>query len=222
MEDKQKFRQHLKLFLMSHQMGEDPGKFIAKVRQITIGDPASWDGKIPKTQFQPDQTYCKFVESSKSRPIVPWWWYAQANEPVPAVAEPMYETVRFDFVLIFPGHNTWMYFLLEPSEEVLSLLRQQDHMRAFILISLINKNLKAKQREIQRVRLGSVMHSNDLRKILTFVAMRKENPLHDKMPGNVPRVVREVDPSTRTTSWEIYLPDQKLPFDSFQDILELL
>ena len=66
------------------------------------------------------------------------------------------------------------------------------------------------------------MHSNYLRKILTFVAVRKENPLHDEIPSNVPRLVREVDPSMRTTSRKIYLPDQKLPFDSFQDILELL
>jgi hypothetical protein len=161
------------------------------------------------------------VVSSKARPIIPWWWYAQANEPVPAVAEPIYEAVRFDFVLIFPQNNTWMYLLLEPSETVMSLLQQQDHMRAFILISLINKKFKAKQREIQRLHLGSVMQSKDLRKIFTFVAVRRESPVFDHIPANVPRLVRDVDPSTRTTSWKIHLPDRQLPFGSFRDILEL-
>ena len=71
MDDKSKFRQHVNAFLSTHQIGEDPDKYIAKLTQITISDPASWDGKLPQARFHPDQSHCKVVVSSKARPIIP-------------------------------------------------------------------------------------------------------------------------------------------------------
>ncbi len=222
MNEKRKFRQHLKAFLLSHQIGDDPQKYIARLSRIMISDPAAWDGKLPRIQFEPDRSFCKVVEASKKKPIVPWWWYAQENEPVPDVALAMYQTINFDFVLVFPRANTWVYILVEPSETVLQLLGEQDHMRAFILISLINKNFGEKQRDLQRLHLGRVMQSQDLRKIFTFVAVRNDNPVNARIPANVPRVVRDVDVNTKTTSWKIYLPGRRLPFESFKDTIELI
>ncbi len=214
-----KFRKHLKAFLLSHQIGEDPKKYIARLTRIANTDPDEWDGKLPKISFKPDLSYCKVVESAKKRLIVPWWWYAQQNEPVPSVVEEIYNMVAFDFVLMFPQVNAWIYIIVEPEEDVIELLKMQDHMKAFILISLINKNFNLKQRELKRLHMGKVIRSNDIRKIFTFVAVRSENQASESIIGDIPLVTRVVDNTSNTTSWRIIVPHAKQPYDSFKELI---
>ena len=68
-----KFSKHLQAFLISHQIGLDPYQSLAKIQHIANMNPDAWDGKLPQRGFKPDENFCKVVESSKSRPLIPWW-----------------------------------------------------------------------------------------------------------------------------------------------------
>jgi hypothetical protein len=164
----QKFHSHVKAFLLSHQIGEDPEKNLAKIKVIANSNPARWDGRLPTQGIRLDTSFCKVVETTRGRPVVPWWWYAEENEPVPAVVRDIYERLTFDFALLYPKRNAWIYICVEPPPETLALLGRQEHLKAFILMSLINKNFPRAQRERRRVRLGTLMDSKDIQRIFHF------------------------------------------------------
>jgi hypothetical protein len=217
-----KFYNHLKAFLMSHQVGLDPYQSLAKIKRIANSNPDNWDGKLPKRGFEPDINICKIVESTKSRPLIPWWWYAEQHEPIPSVVQNIYKKVVFDFALVYPQQNAWIYLLLEPSKEIIGLLQDQDHMRAFILISLINKNFDANQRENARLRLGRVMASPDMKRIFVFSVVRAEDPTYRNIPKSIPAVIRVVQPKANTTNWDIRLPGIRQSFGSFGDVISAI
>jgi hypothetical protein len=214
-----KFRVHLKTFLLSHQIGEDPQKNLAKIRIIANTNPAQWDGKIPSGGIRPDNGFCKVSEATKQRPIVPWWWYPQEKEPVPAVVQDLYRGLSFDFVLTYPGNDQWVYLCVDPSAGVLELLRRQDHLKAFILISLINKKLPAAQRQHKRLHLGTVMKSKDMNRVFTFVAFREDDPRYAAIPGNIPTLSRRVHSASNTANWTVRLPQDRHLYGSFQEFL---
>jgi len=214
-----KFRDHFRAFLMSHQIGEDPYGNLARIKVIANTTPAKWDGKLPTKGIDPDPKFCKVVEATRSRPVVPWWWYGKEDEPVPAVVQDIYDGLAFDFALLYPQDNVWIYIVVEPSAEVLELLsRRQEHLKAFILISLINKRFPPAQREHQRLRLGTVLKSKDLNKIFTFVAFREEDDAYASIPGNLPTVSRLVHPSSNTANWSVRLPRDRHVYGSFREI----
>ncbi len=215
----QKFYPHVKAFLLSHQIGEDPEKNLAKIRVIANSNPARWDGKLPTQGIRPDTSVCKVVERTPSRPVVPWWWYAEESEPVPAVVRDIYEGLTFDFALVYPKKNAWIYVCVEPQTETLALLGRQEHLKAFILMSLINKNFPRAQREHRRVRLGTLMDSKDIQKIFTFVARREEDPARGSVPAGLPVLSRLVHPSSNTANWSIRLPRDRHAYGSFLEIL---
>ncbi|MBN1835912.1 MAG: hypothetical protein JW820_08675 [Spirochaetales bacterium] len=214
-----KFRDHFRAFLLSHQIGEDPYGNLAKIKVIANSNPAKWDGKLPSRGIDPDPSFCKVVEASRSRPVVPWWWYQKEKEPVPAVVQDVYEGLAFDFALLYPQENVWIYIVLEPSVDVIELLRGQEHLKAFILISLINKRFPPAQREHQRLRLGTVLKSKDLNKIFTFVAFREEDAAYASLPPNLPTVSRLVHASSNTANWSIRLPRDRHVYGSFREIV---
>ena len=107
---------------------------------------------------------------------------------------------------------------MEPEADRLALLKKQEHVRAFILISLINKRFPAAQREHQRLRLGTVMKSKDLEKIFTFVAFREDDERYASIPAGIPTVSRLVHSSSNTANWSIRLPKDRHVYGSFREI----
>lgn len=213
-----KFRDHFRAFLLAHQIGEDPLGNLARIRVIANTSPAHWDGKLPTAGIDPDPGFCKVVEATKSRPVAPWWWYKKENEPVPSVVQDIYEGLSFDFALLYPRSNVWIYILVEPAREILGLLERQEHLKAFILVSLINKRFPAAQREHKRLRLGTVMGSKDLGKIFTFVAFQDGEAAYASLPGKLPTVSRLVHPSSNTANWSIRMPKDRQVYGSFREI----
>jgi len=213
-----KFYAHLKAYVLSHQIGEDPNKTLAKIKVIANTNPNRWDGKLPTKGFRPDNEFCHVAEASKDRPVVPWWWYAAEKEPVPPVVKDIYKKVAFDFALTYPQNNVWIYILAEPGAELIELLGDQDHLKAFILISLINKKFPKAQREHKRLRLGTVMGSKDLNRIFTFIAFRGEKKEYDSIPRNIPTLSRVVHPASNTANWNLRLPGDGHVYGSFQEI----
>jgi hypothetical protein len=214
-----KFYTHLKAFVLSHQIGEDPNKTLAKIKVIANSNPNRWDGKLPVKGFRPDTEFCDVAVAHKDRPVVPWWWYAQEKEPVPPVVRDIYKRVVFDFALIYPQKNAWIYIMAEPQPEQIELLGDQEHLKAFILISLINKKFPKAQRENKRLRLATVMSSRDLEKIFAFIAFREEKKEYRSIPGNIPTLSRVVHPASNTANWNIRLPGDGHVYGSFQEII---
>ena len=214
-----KFYAHLKAFLLSHQIGDDPFKNLAKIKVIANTNPAHWDGKLPTKGIRPDNTFCRVAEATPARPVLPWWWYAQEGEPVPAVVEDIYRKLAFDFAVVYPKDDTWLYICVEPPPEFLTLRRRQEQLKAFILISLINKKFPKAQREHKRLRLATVLGSPDLNRVFTLVAFREEDGRYQTVAGKVPTLTRLVHPSSNTANWNIRLPGDKRVYGSFREII---
>jgi hypothetical protein len=219
MDRDKKFYAHLKAFLLAQQLGEDPSKNLARLRVIANTNPSRWDGKLPTGGIRPDTSYCKVVEATKSRPIRPWWWYEKAGEPVPSVVEDIYQRLSFDFSVVYPQHNVWFYINVEPPTDLLWLISRQDQLRAFILISLVNKNFKPAQREHKRLHLGSVLGSKDLEKIFTFVACKADEELYRSIRGSIPTITRLVHPASNTANWSVQLPKLGRSYGAFREII---
>jgi hypothetical protein len=215
----QKFYTHLKAFLLSHQIGDDPYKNLAKIKVIANTNPAHWDGKLPMRGVRPDAGFCKIAEATPARPVVPWWWYARQKEPVPAVAKDFYQRLSFDFAVVYPKENAWMYVCAEPPLEVLELLGRQEQLNAFILISLVNKNISAAQRENKRLHLSAVMGSSDLARVFTFIAFREEDSRYRAAAARIPSITRLVHPASNTANWNIRLPRDKRVYGSLRELL---
>jgi len=215
----QKFYPHLKAFLLSHQRGDDPNKNLAKIRVIANTNPAVWDGKLPTRGIHPDNGFCKIAEATASRPVVPWWWYSKDREPVPAIVKDIYQRVAFDFAVVYPQENAWIYVSVEPPADLLELLRRQEQLKAFILISLINKNFRPVQREHKRVRLATVLGSPDLKRVFVFIAFREEDRRYQSVAGKIPTITRLVHPASNTANWNIRLPGDRRVYGSFREII---
>jgi hypothetical protein len=215
----QKFFPHLRAFLLSHQIGEDPEKNLARIKVIANTNPARWDGKLPTRGIRPDTGFCKVVEATPARPVVPWWWYGREREPVPAVVEDIYGKLTFDFAVVYPQENAWLYVNVEPAPELLELLRRQEQLKAFILISLVNKNFPAAQREHKRLRLASAMSSPEVQRIFAFIAFREEDRRFQGAAAKVPTITRLVHPASNTANWNIRLPGDKRVYGSLREVL---
>jgi hypothetical protein len=213
------FHAHVKAFLISQQISDAPDKVLAKIQLIANSNPAGWDGKLPAAKPRVDETFCKLAEATSSRPVVPWWWYAKEKEPVPEVVQDIYRGLTFDFALVYPKANAWVYVNVEPPAKVLELMSRQEHLKAFILMSLINKNFPRAQRPGRRVRLGDLMKSADVRKIFTFVAFREDDPALSAVPAGLPVLSRLVHPSSKTSNWSIRLPKEKYAHGGFREII---
>ncbi|MCX7029816.1 MAG: hypothetical protein NTU62_06800 [Spirochaetes bacterium] len=213
------FHAHVKAFLLSQQISDAPDKNLAKIRVIANSNPAGWDGKLPATGVRVDPSFCKLAEATARRPVVPWWWYAADKEPVPDVVRDICRGLTFDFALVYPKANAWVYVNVEPSAEVMELMARQEHLKAFILMSLINKNFPRSLRESRRVRLGELMKSRDVQKIFTFVAFREDNPAYRTIPAGLPVLSRLVHSSSKTSNWSIRLPKEKYAYGSFREII---
>ena len=184
-------------------------------------DPAEWNGKLPALSgFKPDKSICKVIEAKKNKPIVPWWWYFEQKEPVPAVVENIYKQLVFDFVLVFPKKNVWIYIIVEPEKQILELLKNQDNLRAFIIMSIVNKNFNPKERKVNRIRLGKVLKSPEINNIFTFAVFSQDYKFARKMPKNIPSASNIIDSSG--THWRIYFPGKKQIFWSFNELLNIL
>lgn len=214
----QKFYPHLRAFILSHQIGDDPNKNLAKIKVIANTNPARWDGKLPTRGIHPDPNFCKVAEATASRPVLPWWWYPKEREPVPSVVEDIYRELAFDFAVVYPQEKAWIYVVSEPPLEQLKLLRRQEQLKAFILISLINKRFPPAQREHKRLHLGTVMKSPDMNRIFTFIAFRDEDPRYRSAAG-IPTLTRLVHPSSNTANWSLRLPGDKRVYGSFREII---
>jgi hypothetical protein len=214
-----KFYNHVKAFLLSHQIGDDPNRNLARIKVLANTNPDRWDGKLPTRGIRPDESYCKVAEATASRPIMPWWWYAADREPVPSVVAEIYKRLTFDFTVVYPQENAWMYVNVEPSPGVLNLLSRQEHLKAFILVSLVNKKFPRAQREHKRLRLGTVMGSKDLRKIFTFVAFREDDQRYRSLPANIPTISRLVHTASNTANWSIRLPGDGHVYGSLLEVL---
>ena len=213
-----KFANHVKAFLLAHQVGEDQGGYLTKLEQIATMRLSEWDGKLPSAaKFKPDTKRVKVVESTKKKPIIPWWWYMDQDEPVPTVVEDIYKNLVFDFVIMYPQQSIWIYIIVEPEKKDLELILDQKNLRAFILMSLINKNYSPKERQDHRLRLGRIINSPDIRKIITFVAHSPEYDLKGAIPAHVP-TLSSVD-SARCTNWKIIYPGVKQIFAGFRDMV---
>jgi hypothetical protein len=213
------FHAHVKAFLLSQQISDAPDKNLAKIQLIANSNPAGWDGKLPTANVRVDENYCKLAEATPSRPVVPWWWYAKDKEPVPEVVRDIYRELAFDFALVYPKANAWVYVNVEPSAKIMELMIRQEHLKAFILMSLINKNFPRAQRNSRRVRLGDVMKSSDVQKIFTFVAFREDTPAYRTIPPVLPVLSRLVHASSKTSNWSIRLPKDKYAYGSFREII---
>jgi hypothetical protein len=208
----------LKAFLMANLSGDDPEGYIAALEQISMTHPSRFKGKLPMPKhFKPDLSVCKLVESTKKRPIVPWWWYLEQKEPVPAVVEDFFDELVFDYVLVFPKKNVWAYILIEPERKVVDLLKNQDNLRAFIMMSILNKNFKQKERETHRFRMGKLLQSPEINKIFTFVVYAEDYKYADLIPKQIPSVSRLVN--STGTSWKIVYPGKKQVFWSFKELM---
>ena len=216
----EKFYLHLKAFLISHQIGDDPNRNLAKIKVIANTNPERWNGKLPTRGILPDTDFCKVAESTGSRPVLPWWWYPREKEPVPSVVQDIYDRVAFDFAVIYPRDKAWIYVCVEPAPQLLALLRRQEQLKAFILISLINKKFPKAQREHRRVRLGNVMQSAELNRVFVFVACREEDARYKSITGRIPTITRLVHTSSNTANWSIRLPGDAQVYASFREIIE--
>ncbi len=212
------FLAHVRAFLLSHQVGEDPQKNIAKIKLIANTNPAKWDGKLPTQGIRPDKNACNVSEASRGRPIKPWSWYSRQKEPVPDAVHDLYEKLSFDFSIVFQN-RAWIYVAVEPTKQTMALLTRQDHVRAFILISLINETFPREQRENKRVRLAEVMGSKDIQRVFPFAAFREDDPAYRSIPPGIPVLSRLVHPSSNTCTWNIRLPGQSRIYGSFEEIL---
>jgi len=211
----------LKAFLMANLSGDDPDGYVAAMEQISMLHPSKWKGKLPAAgRFKPDLSVCKVVVSTPKRPIIPWWWYVTQKEPVPEVMKDIYKQLVFDYVLVFPKKNVWIYILVEPNKKILDLLKNQDHLRAFIMMSILNKNFARKEREVRRIRMAKLLASPEINKIFTFVIYTDEYEFAGKLPKEIPSVNRIVDSSG--TSWKISYPGKKQVFWSFKELLGTL
>ena len=215
----QKFYPHLRAFLLSHQIGEDPYKNLAKIKVIANTNPAHWDGKLPTRGIRMDTGFCKVVEATSARPVVPWWWYSRQKEPVPAVVKDIYQGLTFDFAVIYPKENAWLYVCAEPAPELIELLAQQEQLKAFILISLVNKNFPAAQREHKRLHLSTVKGSPELKRIFTLIAFREGDRRYQGAAAKIPAITRLVHPASNTANWNIRLPGDKRVYGSFRELL---
>ncbi len=215
-----RFNAHLKAFLLSHQIGEDPNKNLAKIKVIANTNPARWDGKLPTRGIKPDTEYCKIAVATKKRPVLPWWWYAEAHEPVPSVVEDIYQRLAFDYAVVFPRDNAWIYVKVEPPADLLKLLKRQDHLKAFILISLVNKKFPPAQRAHKRLRLGAVITSKDIHRVFTFIAYQENDARYRSVSGSVPTITRLVHNASNTANWSIRLPGDDRVYGSLREIVE--
>jgi hypothetical protein len=245
------FYAHVRAFLLSHQIGEDPEKNLAKIKVIANSNPEGWDGKLPMRGVHADPAFWRVEESApagrresapagrresalagrrESAPagrrapspaptVSPWGWYAAENEPVPGVVRDLYEGVSFDFVMVHQASKAWIYVVVEPSPQTMKLLARQDHLKAFILMSLLNRNIPHPQREHQRVRLANLMGSKEAQKVFPFVAFKEDEPAYRSIPPSVPVLSRLVHPSSRTANWSIRLPRNKDVYGSFREIV---
>lgn len=215
----QMFNAHVKAFLLAQQVGEDPRKNLARIRVIANSSPEGWDGTLPTEGIRPDETFCKVVEASPGRPVAPWWWYVAEKEPVPAVVSDISRRLTFDFALVYPKAKAWVYVKVEPTAAEMKLMGRQDHLRAFILMSLINKNFPRDQRENRRVRLAALMGSKDVQKIFTFAAFRQDDPAFATVPAGLPVLDRLVHPSSKTANWSLRMPGDAHSYGSFREIV---
>lgn len=214
-----KFYPHLRAFLLSHLIGDDPNRNLAKIKVIANTNPAQWDGKLPTRGIHPDAGYCKVVEATAAKPVVPWWWYAKQKEPVPAVVKDIYRGLSFDFAVVYPKENAWVYVCAEPAPEILKLLGRQEQLKAFILISLVNKNFPVGQREHKRLHLSTVKGSADLARIFTFIAFREEDRRYQAAAAGIPAITRLVHPASNTANWNVRLPGDKRVYGSLRELL---
>ncbi len=213
-----KILNQFKAFLMSHQVGHDPGGYIDKLSRIAMAKPEKWDGKLPAaTGFKPDLDQCKVAVATPKKPIIPWWWYVTQKEPVPTVVEDIFKNISFDFCLVYPQGNIWIYIIVEPEKETLELLKNQDNLRAFMLMSIINKNITSHKRDSARLRLGQMLKSKDIKNILTFAMYGSKYKYKDQIPKNLPTVEHILDSSG--TNWKITVPGLKQYFLHFKDLL---
>jgi hypothetical protein len=211
----------LKAFLLANLSGDDPDGYVAAMEQISMLHPDKWKGKLPAVgRFKPDLSVCKVVESTAKRPIIPWWWYLSQKEPVPEVVRDIYKQLVFDYVLVFPKKSVWIYVLVEPPKKVLDLLKNQNNLRAFIMMSILNKNFAQKEREAKRFRMGKLLQTPEINKIFTFLIYSQDYELADKLPKEIPSVCHIVDSSG--TSWKITYPGRKQVFWSFKELLGTL
>ena len=215
----QKFHTHLKAFLLSHLILGETDLTLAKIRVIANTNPARWDGKLPSRGIKFDAGFCKVAEATKARPVIPWWWYAKEKEPVPSVVEDIYKSLAFDFAVVYPKENLWLYVIVEPSEKTLALMRRQDQLKAFILMSLVNKKFTKGQREGKRLRLGSVMGSKDMNNVYTFVAHKADDPAYAGIAGTLPTITRLVHPASNTANWSIRIPKDRRIYGSFRELI---
>jgi hypothetical protein len=206
-------------FLLSQLRSEASDPALEKIRLIANSNPAGWNGKLPDADLRSDPTYAKLAEATPKRAVVPWWWYKAEKEPVPDVAADFYRSIAFDFALVYPRVNAWAYVVVEPSSEVMEIMRRQEHLRAFILMSLVNKNMPRAQREAKRVRLADAMKSPDVRRIFTFVAFREDDPAWRAVPPALPVLSRLVHPSSKTSNWSIRLPGEQHAYGGFREII---
>ena len=213
------FRAHVKAFLLSQLISEAPDRNLEKIRVIANTNPTGWNGKLPDAGIRTDPNFCKLAEAAPRRAVVPWWWYAAEKEPVPDVVADIYKSIAFDFALVYTGVNAWVYVVVEPAAGTMELMLRQEHLKAFILMSLINKNFPRAQRETRRVRLAELMKSKDVRKIFTFVAFREDDPAWRTVPAGLPVLSRLVHPSSKTSNWSIRLPKEKHAYGSFREII---
>jgi hypothetical protein len=180
--------------------------------------PSRFKGKLPvPKRFKPDLSVCKVVESTKKRPITPWWWYLDQKEPVPVVVKDIYKSLVFDYVLVFPKKNVWVYILVEPDKPILDLLKNQDNLRAFIMMSILNKNFNRKERDSHRFRMGKLLQSPEINKIFTFVIHSDGYRYGDNIPKPIPSVKHIVN--STGTSWKITYPGKKQVFWSFKELI---
>jgi hypothetical protein len=131
----------------------------------------------------------------------------------------LYEGVSFDFAMVYQSNKAWIYVAVEPSPQTMKLLARQDHLKAFILMSLLNRNIPHPQREHQRVRLANLMGSKDAQKVFPFAAFKEDEPAYRSIPPSVPVLSRLVHPSSRTANWSIRLPRNKDVYGSFREIV---
>ncbi len=218
---KNKYLDQIKAYIHYHQLGTDPGGYIAKLERICNMNVSDWDGKLPAPgKFKLDAKRCKVVESTKQKPIIPWWWYMDQEEPVPSVVEGIYNHIIFNYAIIYPIRNIWIYIIVEPSKKDLEIIKNQKNLRAFIMMSLINKNINPKERHFKRLRLGKLLNSNEIKKVLTFVAYSENYEFKDSVPKQIPVISSFT--GANCTHWKLNYPEQKQVFSSLKDLIDLL
>ncbi len=215
----QKFHAHLKAFLLSHLILEETDPTLARIRAIANTNPELWDGKLPSRGMKSDAGFCKVAEGTKVKPVIPWWWYKKEKEPVPTVVDDISKSLAFDFAVVYPKESVWFYVIAEPSDRDLAFLKRQDQLKAFILVSLVNKNFPRTQREGKRLRLGTVMGSKDMSKIYTLVAHKAGDTRYAAIEGVIPTITRLVHPASNTANWSIRIPKDRRIYGSFREIL---